>query len=107
MEPNKTKMTPAGIETNRKPKCGVFQIRRVEFSELVFYEEAKGSFFIHGWAAQSSTAFPITVEKSSYHHLSQTEIGGDNPCSQHLSNISKIGNSLTKVCMSLLRIVGH
>jgi hypothetical protein len=63
----------------------VFQIRRVEFSELVFYEEAKGSFFIHGWAAQSSTAFPITVEKSSSHHLSQNEIGGDNPCSRHLS----------------------
>jgi len=31
----------------------------------------------------------ITVEKSSSHHLSQSEIGSDKPCSQHLS-----GNSL-------------
>src|SRR5579862_8405405 len=27
----------------------------------------------------------IDVDKSSSHQLSQTEIGGDNPCSQHLS----------------------
>jgi hypothetical protein len=27
----------------------------------------------------------IDVDKSASHHLSQTEIGGDNPCSQHLS----------------------
>jgi hypothetical protein len=26
----------------------------------------------------------IDVEKSSSHHLSQNEIAGDNPCSQHL-----------------------
>ena len=30
----------------------------------------------------------IDVEKSSSDHLSQTEIGGDNPCSRHLSGIS-------------------
>jgi hypothetical protein len=27
----------------------------------------------------------IDVDKSSSHHLSQTEIASDNPCSQHLS----------------------
>ena len=27
----------------------------------------------------------IDVDKSASHHLSQTEIDGDNPCSQHLS----------------------
>ena len=27
----------------------------------------------------------IDVEKSASHHLSQTEIDGDNPCSRHLS----------------------
>ena len=27
----------------------------------------------------------ITVEKSAYHHLSQSEIGGDNPCSRRSS----------------------
>ena len=27
----------------------------------------------------------IDVDKSSYHHLSQSEIGSDNPCSRHLS----------------------
>jgi hypothetical protein len=28
---------------------------------------------------------PIGVAKSAYHHLSQSEIGGDNPCSRQLS----------------------
>jgi len=30
----------------------------------------------------------LDVEKSSYHHLSQSEIAGDNPCSQHLSDLA-------------------
>ena len=30
----------------------------------------------------------IDVEKSSYHHLSQNEIGSDNPCSRHLAKES-------------------
>jgi hypothetical protein len=29
----------------------------------------------------------INVEKSAYHQLSQFEIGGDNPCYQHLSEL--------------------
>jgi hypothetical protein len=32
------------------------------------------------------TLVPIGVEKSSYHQLSQIEIGSDNPCSRHLSS---------------------
>jgi hypothetical protein len=32
--------------------------------------------------------FVRDVDKSAYHHLSQGEIDGDNPCSQHLSSTS-------------------
>ena len=35
----------------------------------------------------------IGVEKSAYHHLSQIEIGGDNPCSRHLSGFSSLVES--------------
>jgi len=36
-------------------------------------------------AAAFRELMPEGVDKSSSHHLSQTEIGGENPCSQHLS----------------------
>jgi hypothetical protein len=35
-------------------------------------------------AAAFRELMPVGVGKSSSHHLSQTDIGGDNPCHQHL-----------------------
>src|ERR1700741_651448 len=36
-------------------------------------------------ARSSATNIRLGVDKSASHHLSQTEIGSDNPCSRHLS----------------------
>jgi hypothetical protein len=46
----------------------------------------------------------IDVEKSASHHLSQLEIGSDNPCYQHLSELSvrlcaKRSQRLTEACL--------
>jgi hypothetical protein len=47
-----------------------------------------------GFAAWDGQLARIDVEKSAYHHVSQNEIAGDNPCSRHLSG--KIGQSLVR-----------
>jgi len=52
---------------------------------LVFRSEKDGNYALQ--MGRSGLA-GIDVEKSSSDHLSQTEIGGDNPCSRHLSGIS-------------------
>jgi hypothetical protein len=44
------------------------------------------------------TIFRIDVDKSASHHLSQTEIDGDNACSQHLSGFSDF--RLLMLCQS-------
>ena len=52
---------------------------------LVFCGEKDGNYALQ--MGRSGLA-GIDVEKSSSDHLSQTEIGGDNPCSRHLSGVS-------------------
>jgi hypothetical protein len=50
----------------------------------------------------SLTISRIDVEKSSSHHLSQFEIGGDNPCSRHLSGIVPVDGPTLEWKLSFL-----
>jgi hypothetical protein len=43
-----------------------------------------------GCSMQIPNVLLITVDKSAYHHLSQNEIAGDNPCSRQLSGIGSV-----------------
>jgi hypothetical protein len=51
---------------------------------------------------QHGESWAVDVGKSASHHLSQNEIGSDNPCSQHLSRANdrmaliRIGPTITR-----------